>query len=220
MRNEEEAQNIESAGSEAERTSYILMAVNFLLAASLNFIWSMLNGLQLATHMPLTRVKTPANADYVLDYLIEVATFDPLPVEAIWAILAFPERDPYNEAFDSAGYNYIYSVENLGTAFIMIHIYVFITIFSSLAYYFGCTRVTGSKIFRKVVDQLFFGPMLRFVFEGYLEISISICISLLYLNWSSEEGIAVLYCNIFTTILAAVLVGLPIYICFYYSINM
>ena len=66
----------------------------------------MLNGLQLSTHLPLFRLKVPANASFMLDHLIEVATFDPVPVEAIWAIFPLPAQDPYSASFDSAGYSY------------------------------------------------------------------------------------------------------------------
>ena len=75
----------------------------------------------MTTHMPVLRLKVPSNATYFLNYLIEVATFDPLPIEAIWAVFQFPTKTPFDEAFDAAGYNYIYAIENFGTGTVVIH---------------------------------------------------------------------------------------------------
>jgi len=140
-------------------------------------------------------------------------------VEAVWAVLEFPEREAYNDSFDSAGYNYNYSIENLGTAFVLIHIYVFMTILCFILLYFDCTRTLIHRIFAKVMDNLFYGVLLRFIFEGYLEIAIAVCISLIKIEWSLELGSAVLYCNFFTILMTLGLILLPIYILFYYTAN-
>ena len=77
--------------------------------------------------MPLLKLKIPANTNYCLSYLVEVATFDPLPVEWIWAVFDLPAKESYNAAFDSAGYGFIHSMENLGTAFVLIQIFIICT---------------------------------------------------------------------------------------------
>ena len=65
--------------------------VSIILAASLNQLWSMLNGLQLAVHLPLFYTLFPANANYFLSFLIDVATFDILPsLEVIAFFFDFP----------------------------------------------------------------------------------------------------------------------------------
>ena len=52
---EEEAVALEQSGESSETASLSVMGgnlvVNFLLAAALNHLWSMLNGLQLSTHL-------------------------------------------------------------------------------------------------------------------------------------------------------------------------
>ena len=107
----------------------------------------MLNGLQLTTHMPLFQLNVPANANLFLEFLIEVATFDPLPVEAIWAILEFPSREPYNDSFDSAGYNYSYAIENLGTAFVIIHVILLLVLICVVIRLLKCTKAIASKTY-------------------------------------------------------------------------
>ena len=93
---------------------------NFILSASLNQLWSMLNGLQLLVHLPLFNLKFPANASYMLNFSIHVATFDFLPIESIWWIFDFPEKGAFNLSFYSSGYEYVNLIENMGTCFYMV----------------------------------------------------------------------------------------------------
>ena len=67
----------------------------------------------------------PGNAIFFLKYMIEVATFDPLPVDAIWLIWNLPVKDPWSESFDSCGYSFIYPVENFGLGTFFIHFVLF-----------------------------------------------------------------------------------------------
>ena len=67
------------------------LILNIILAASLNQLWTMLNGLQLSTHMQLFNLKFPANASFLLKFLVTVATFDVMPIETIWFFFDFPE---------------------------------------------------------------------------------------------------------------------------------
>ena len=73
--------------------------VNLILAASLNQLWSMLNGLQLSTHMQLFNLKFPANAGFLLNFLVTVATFDLLPIEVVWYFFDFPETGSFSLSF-------------------------------------------------------------------------------------------------------------------------
>ena len=91
---EAEAQAIESAGEDLSGASTGVMAGNFiislLMAASLNQLWSMIGGLQLTVHLPLFSVYFPANANFFITFIIEVATFDIMPPEATDWLLKFP----------------------------------------------------------------------------------------------------------------------------------
>ena len=94
--------------------------VNIALGASLSQLWSMINGLQLCTHLPLFNMKCPSNTTFLLRFLIDIANFDLLPEEAIWFFFEFPDEGAYNLPFQSSGYEYIFAIENLGTGFFFI----------------------------------------------------------------------------------------------------
>ena len=91
--------------------------------------------------MPLLKLKVPANTNYFLLYLIEVATFDPLPVDYIWAVFDLPAKDAYSTSFENSGYEFIHSMENLGTMFVLIQIYIIISFLCFLLLCCDC-RVT------------------------------------------------------------------------------
>ena len=84
----------------------------------------MIGGLQLTVHLPLFFVLFPANANFLLTFLINVATFDIMPSEATDWLLKFPEKPSFNLAFQSCGYSSMYAVENLGTCYMLINLYI------------------------------------------------------------------------------------------------
>ena len=59
----------------------------------------MINGLQLSTHMQLFNLKFPANASFLVRFLVDVAMFDIVPIEAIWYFFDFPEAGSYSLSF-------------------------------------------------------------------------------------------------------------------------
>lgn len=74
----EEAAAIDSAGTDASTASNVTMVGGFFgalfLSAAMNFIWGMLDNLQIVTHMPLIRAKSPANANEFNQFFLEIAS--------------------------------------------------------------------------------------------------------------------------------------------------
>ena len=220
MPSEKQAAAIKKTGEIVQISSFIIMAIYLVISSSIHHLWCMLNGFQLSTHMLLYNMKFPSNTTFFLSYLVPVATFNPLPVEAVWSVLEYPPTDSYNALFDRTGYRFIYSVENMSTAFIAIQVYILVTILCFLILWTDCKKINRHNKFKKLTNQLFFGSSLRFIYEGFLQFSICIIISLTDFEWNSDLGFSVLYSNVFTIGMAVALVGLPIYICFYYHYNM
>ena len=103
--------------------------VSIILAASLNYLWSMINGLQIATHMQLFKLKFPANASFLVGFLVEIANFDILPIEVVWFFFELPDRGSYNANFQNSGYEYLHVIENLGTSMLFVQTYLLTCIF-------------------------------------------------------------------------------------------
>lgn len=54
-------------------------AFSFLVTLSLNFLWGMINCLQMIVYLPLFNITLPANVNTLFSILIEIATFDIIP---------------------------------------------------------------------------------------------------------------------------------------------
>jgi len=192
------------------------LVLSFILAASLNYLWSMVNGLQLATHMQLFNVKFPANAGFLVSYLVEVSTFDMLPVEAIWYFLELPDRGAYNVNFASSGYEYLHATENLGTSTMLVQVYIISCMMCFVLMLCRKRHAKIEKLYLKFSNFLFWGAALRFIFEGYLGTALCVCIGLTKMEW--EEGnFGVEYNNYFTFGLAIALLIMPFYTSLFYG---
>jgi hypothetical protein len=65
---------------------------------------------------------------------------------------------------------------------------------------------------------LFWGTLIRLMLEGYLELSLSVFVSLKNMSWE-YEGYSVLYNNVFSIIVTVMLVSMPMMIYGFYMCN-
>ena len=162
----------------------------------------------------------PANAVFFTSYMIEVATWDPLPIDAIWFIWSLPAKDPWSDSFDSIGYSFVYPVENFGIGTLMIHFVMLCALIVWILPQLECASpIFKHPKFIQYEHKLFFNGILLLFFEGYTQFSISICISLVNLDWDPTQGFSVFYCNILTVTFAVILVALIIFIPVFYTLN-
>ena len=70
----------------------------------------------------------------------------------------------------------------------------------------------------KYTKVLFWGTPIRILFEGYLELCLSIFVSLVDMEWDKSDY-AVLYNNVFSIILTTLLLALPLFIAIFYTYN-
>ena len=87
---------VDTTASTAEAGAAGIAAGNFIanaaLSASLNQLWSVINGLQLVVHLPLLNCKFPANASLMNDKLISIAQFDFMNTfDVVSNLFYFPE---------------------------------------------------------------------------------------------------------------------------------
>ena len=84
----------------------------------------MLNGLQLMAHLPLLKIDFPGNVSGLLGAVVNVVTFDIIPTD-----LFFPfffgdhEGESFNLQFQSTGYESAYLIENMGTIWLISHVF-------------------------------------------------------------------------------------------------
>ena len=64
----------------------------------------MIEGLQVAKHMPLFNIQAPGNVNAFNEFVAEIANFDLVDTSGLTSsILYFPEEDPVSVNFQNAG---------------------------------------------------------------------------------------------------------------------
>jgi len=91
------------------------------MSMSLQMLWSLVNTLQLVTHVALFSIVLPSNLLTFYSILIEAANFELLPSESIInSILSFREEDPSHSVnFELMGYESSNAIKNLGSVFLV-----------------------------------------------------------------------------------------------------
>ena len=169
-------------------------------------------------HLPLFFTTFPANANFFIAFLIDVATFDMLPPDVIPFFFDFPDKPSYNLAFQTTKYDTMYAIGNLGTCFMMINVYLMQLVFWLLCSMCKDSSKFANKCYHKYTKVLFWGTPIRILFEGYLEMCLSVFISLIDMVWEPTDY-SVLYNNVFSIVVSVALFGLPIFIGLFYSCN-
>ena len=179
----------------------------------------MMNGLQLFVYMPLMNVKFPANANTFIIFLVEIANFDVLPTDALFAeIFDFPEDGSFNMNFETTGLESYYAIENLGTVFLIFNIYVVLSILQLIGYCFKNKVKWCKKMSKKIGKFLYWGGILRLLMEGFLE---TIICTMLNLRVMSKEwdNVTIAYSIQFSVVMTLLLVLLPVWSTIFYWKN-
>lgn len=152
--------------------------VNLLLSGAMGFLWGLLHCMQIISHFALVNIMMPANAEFLFDFLAEIATLNLVPsepmIESIEGSIGIVNDDFYltdsfiDFEFDSSG-----PIRNLQIMFIALLVLVFLPICLLLLrlLFFWSDKMT--KFIKKVNDKLFFNIYIRFGLECYLELCLS-----------------------------------------------
>jgi hypothetical protein len=82
------------------------LALNLLLSASLQQLWSMINTQQIIVLISLFKIDMPANCQLFYGFIMQLASFDIFPTEDFYdKYLPAPSWDkPLNERFNGLGF--------------------------------------------------------------------------------------------------------------------
>lgn len=93
----------------------------------MQFLWAMINALQLIIRVPLFTIEMPYNAQMFFKTLVSIASFDLLPVDFLNEFFFhFTETDPVSESFDEMGYETKSTIKNIGSLFYYLMFYIFL----------------------------------------------------------------------------------------------
>ena len=143
MPSETQVEDLETLITVLTLANLIIVVLNILFVTSHTQLWGYINVLQLITHLPMLSISVPGNATLYLRHMMDVATFEVLPVEATWAFFNLPPQEPHSEALSRAGYTHQYLFENSRTGTLLIHLFIIMALVFVLISLACCKRVTA-----------------------------------------------------------------------------
>ena len=139
--------------------------------------------------------------------MIQVATFDILPTDAIFPTFfpSLPEDDPFNDKFDRLQIGSRYLVMNMGTMLVILAFYVALYMLYPCLVFLKNDAKCAAKLRPKIHKMIFWNHSILFIQEGFLDILIAGAVNLFFLHQGTLEWNS--YSLIFTNLLAIFLVS-------------
>ena len=173
-------QNLGDASDTAQTTSAIVMIIQFGLTYTLNTglsaFWGLINSQQNVAYMPIMNVQHPGPVTFYLETLVEIATFDPIPVDIVYEATGlfdfqWTAAEPSREPFTRIGVDRV-MVNTLGSMIIAL---VQVAFSQATVMLLGCFTFNHfvRKIYRLVkIDGSLKPIMILFMLEGYIDLLI------------------------------------------------
>ena len=192
--------------------------LNVVLAASLQQLWSMINTYQIIVLLPLFNIEMPANAQIFFGFIMEIASFDILPMQEFYdKYLPTPYWDePMNDKFNYLGLQSTFFLNNMGTMVIGL---AMIPLLSALLLVLQPLSRFSSKIAKfknKLYTSLFWSQQIILLFESFAMLCMCAFINVIHLTYESK-------CEIVNSVLTItfmfVCCTLPLIICVFLLAN-
>lgn len=96
------------------------LVLNIFLSASLQYLLEMINVQQIILMLPLFALATPANTQIFFGFLMEIASFDMIPIDILYDEFFFDIPDSVNQNLEAEGFGTTLILYNLGSMIIAI----------------------------------------------------------------------------------------------------
>mmetsp|Transcript_23308 Transcript_23308/g.22916 ORF Transcript_23308/g.22916 Transcript_23308/m.22916 type:complete len:400 (+) Transcript_23308:2791-3990(+) len=193
------------------------MAMNLCLAASLQYIWGMINCLQIIVNIPLFSIQIPGNAVLMYSILINFVQLDIIPTEGLYgSVFAFDDSEPLNSNFYDMGYESLNIITNLGSNFLFLAIILVLYLVHCLLK--ACRNLSkGNKLVYEFSSKhLFYSLILRFLLENYL--TYSIC-ALLHIKMLMFDNSSNTFASVMALISSGFLLLFPVFVTLFLLVN-
>ena len=192
--------------------------LNVVLAASLQQLWSMINTYQIIVLLPLFNIEMPANAQIFFGFIMEIASFDILPMQKFYdKYLPTPDWDePLNDKFNNLGFQSTFFLNNMGTMVIGL---AMIPLLSALLLVLQLLSRFSSKIAKfknKLYASLFWSQQIILLFESFAMLCMCAFINVIHLTYESKCEVVN---SVLTITFMVVCCALPLIICVFLLVN-
>ena len=168
------------------------LVMSFFLSGVLQFLWSLINGLQVIVLSILFSVMFPANAEAVFITIMSLVNMDMFGSEVIlqsW--FSFKSNESFNPIFEKAGYETTTYILNLGPIFFFVPGFLAFVILRELIKYYlqkKNSNLTLAKYMKQKIQSFSYKVFIvRFLLEGCIELGLSAMICVLSLGGVNSE---------------------------------
>ena len=134
----------------------------------------------------LEGLKFPANAIMVIEFMIQLATFDLIPTSSIDAeIFYWPETDPFSVNFEMAGTETVFLLANIGFALYMIYYHMLIALVHACLHKLRRSSRIVSKLHTKISNYLYWNGFHRFYMELFSDLTFLSILNLYTADWNT-----------------------------------
>lgn len=181
----ERPEDEQALGSGFAATIKSIMAGNFfislLLASALQYLWGMVNALQMIVFAVFFNLLMPSNVQTVEIQILKACSFDLFQTELIYTeIFGFMESDDFSEKFNLAGLAGSNFIVGIGPVFIFVVIFpIYVLIHLGMKNLFkGEEKIDCIKRF--IEPKAFVNIFIVFMLEGCIELGLTcgVCLML------------------------------------------
>ncbi|TNV86917.1 hypothetical protein FGO68_gene12905 [Halteria grandinella] len=183
----------------AEMTSYIFLSgsliINIFMSMFMNFIWDLLNDLSFMMILSFISISVPGLVQMIQSTFLSFIYMDLLQTDKWLPRLFFSNQnddddEALNQFFEINGFSSKRLINNLGSTFVFLMIFLSLHIFLLLmrCFFEGCTKC-GDRIIKKLSEKLYWGGSIRFITQQYTPLALSGAINLYMIKYDSAGDV-------------------------------
>mmetsp|Transcript_29841 Transcript_29841/g.28999 ORF Transcript_29841/g.28999 Transcript_29841/m.28999 type:complete len:222 (+) Transcript_29841:589-1254(+) len=161
------------------------LAINFIFYAAFQMVWKLIHSMQVITHIPLLCLAFPGNFLTFTGYLIGIANFDMIPLEALKEkVFGQMKYEKFSDMFDNLGYEGTNIIDHLDTFLFIFAAILLIAPFLLLIASCKSRFKIANMIYELYHYRFFFNSTLRVFKGGFLKFCVSSLLGYYSINFN------------------------------------
>ena len=182
--------------------------ITILLATTLQYLWGMVNALQIMVMTVFFYSLIPPNASVIMVEILKACNFELFDSEPYFEYFDFGDSESYTVIFEESGFSGSIFMPGLGCVFLFVALFpIYVVVHSLMRYMFKDEQKI--KCIKNFIQPKNFGVIVVvFMLEGCVELGLGASVSLLMLDsdrvssfWECfSTGLAIFFCIILSIV--------------------
>jgi len=137
------------------------LVINIFMAASLQYLWSLMNVIQLIVHEPLLSISFPAEARIFLEFLQRIIKFKIIPTDKILSL--FMNVKEKTARSDKFGYESGNMLQNIGAMVVLLPVFAMLIALLLMLRCLLLKYAITAKLYKFISTKLMFNSICRVI---------------------------------------------------------